>query len=332
MSGFVIKNKMKKIILITVAAACLFVKAAAQEKSPLSVYASFDGAYYPHSMNKTESLHFSPVTGVYQECQARIRAHADYKIDTPLGSHFLLSGANVGLNSTLEITPITIRPMFNISFSPVPFLVFKAGGAGGFGWKLMSFDGVAETNTDTAEYEHISSFKHLYYDYFAGITFQFDTGALVPGKWTHILILADYQVINKNVTGLKKGVFGKWQGTDNFANGWQYDFNAVLAWQLPFRVYRVGVMGELFGYLEDDAYGEYSSKDNYNSKFMNAVITPMMQIHISKSNDLTLAADFANRRAYSTNHEKPSEEPFLNYVGHEWIFSRIAFSIVHTFK
>jgi len=304
-----------------------------QEKN-LQVYLTLDAAYYPESEHRTSSAHLSKLTGAYYGLEGRATLGANYTIATPLGDHWLLKDANLAIASAIELSPVTLKPKFSLAFTPLPFIEFSAGSDVGTGWTLFGWEGMSilnkAANMNDADYEDLTPFKHWYYDFWLQGTFQFDTGAIWSGDWTHVLFLASYQVMYAALTGVGDDEIWEWQASDNMANGWQFYANAILAYQMPKMVNRVGFLFELEGHFDKDDYVVLNGND-YKGDFKTASISPFAQIKFNEKNTLTILASVSSRRAFEEEHDETTVEPYLNYIGYEWYFNRIALSYTHMF-
>ncbi len=303
-----------------------------EKDSPLSFNSTFDLALDPEAERRPGATHFSHLVSPYEMIEARFRFNIEYKLLTPLGENALLKDSNVVLKAVEELTPINCRQVVQAAFTPVPFLVFSAGASIGTGWHIdHQFGGLRKVNVNTGKYEDLTTFKNFYYDFYGEALFQFDTGEVFPGDWNHVQLLASYNAAYKKMTGLKKGEAGKWSGTDNFASGWLYDSIVVLAYKMPCRFYRAGVMSEFWGHYNADDYGEAGCKENFNGSYMTVSIAPFTQAKVTEKDNITLLAEFQARRAFKEEHFDYSKETQLHYTGREWYLMRIAVQWEHRF-
>ena len=294
----------------------------------LSFYTTVDFAYYPASAHaNTVSNHFSMINGAYSGLEGRVEGGLNYVIPTPLGDNWLVNSANVTLNGALELTPISVKSAAKVSFTPVPFLVFSAGIQEGTGWEIPGLmQGMAAYNG--TDYANLTAFKNNFVKWWAQGTFQFDTGALIPGDWTHIVMMYSYQVYYEGMTGVADGQLWSWQGSKDKVNGLCEYMCGILAYQMPIPLYRVGVMVESNGHYSASDYGVYG--DSYNGSFKTISISPLAQINIGSHDQLTTLLGFSSRRAYS-DYDKTKTEATLTYVSREWFFNRVALSWTHNF-
>ena len=301
-----------------------------ENESPVSMYLQVNAAYYPKSECITGDTHFAPITGPYSGLEGSITYGADYKINTPLGDNWLVSGANVVLGGALEATPISVKPNVSVEFTPLPFLVFKAGASVGWGWNIGAIEGLCVLNEKSKDYESISTFDHPYYDFWGSGTFQFDTGAIFPGDWTHVVTLATYTVKYSGIAGLDSDAIYEWQCSKNKARGLVYEAQCVLGYQMPLPLKLAGVMVKADGHFNGADYGKFNEK--YNGAFTTVAISPVMQFQIGAKDSIFCLFDFSSRRSFDGKYTRDGESLYLKNTGREWYFQRFALSWTHTLK
>lgn len=324
--------KFTKSALVLAACALLTFPLIAEE-NPLSFDIGVDFAYYPKAENvptgvgTKDVLRFAPTTGAYAGLEGRINLSGEYKIPTPLGSHWLVKDANVTVRETFEITPISIAPSTTVSFTPVPFLVFEGGYKVGTGWNFIGLQGMAVNPDDgaTNTYTDLPVFGNVFSKYWVQGTFQFDTGALAEGDWNHVQTMYSYQVYYEGLTGVSDQTVWCWQATGNKVNGVKEYQQAILAYQMPMVWSRVGIIFESDRYLNANAFANPA----YNGNFRDMNLSLMSQFSFTDKDTLTVLFNFANRRTYETITDTP--DPYLNNTGAEWYFKRFALSYSHKF-
>lgn len=294
------------------------------ENTALSITTDF--AFYPKSDYIAGKDHFAPLTGFYSGLEGRVVGKFTYTIPTPLGESWLVSGANVELTSTFELTPITAKPGVQVTFTPLPFLVFNAGTEIGSGWSLFGLNGIGTYNGVDA-YTASPAFSQWFWKAWAQATFQFDTGALIKGDWSHVVMLFTYQVYYHALLGQENQSLWLWQNSGNRVNGLQQYMQAVLAYQMPLVLKRVGLMFEMDGYLDENAF----ANPLYDGDFMSISLSPLLQFEFDSHNSLSVLFGFSSRRSFATSHEKDAQEPHLAATGREWYFKRLALSYTYQF-
>lgn len=302
-----------------------------EETSPLSVYLTTDLLYYPESKTQPGSsgTHFAGLTGAYSGFECRTQLFVDYMIKTPLGDHWLLKDANVVLTGAFELTPLSVRPQLALGFQPFPFLVFKGGGSIGFGWNMLGFEGLCALDEKSKKYEALSIFSHPFYEVWAQGTLMFDTGALVPGDWNHLIMLASYKTFFSGIAGLGRHTPYGWQGDKNRVEGLQYEFCGILAYQMPLVLYRAGFMYTAYGHFDGGDYGDFDA--SYDGAFTQHSLAGLCQFKFAEKDELTCIAQFSTRRSFDKELDEAEDALFAQKVGTEWFFQRLIFSWSHKF-
>lgn len=320
----------KKLLTLSLLPAALFAGEADEStKSHLDLSLTTIAAIYTDVDYEAGDDHFAGLNGPFSGAKAVTRFNATYTLPTPLGEHWLLKGANVKFNGIFELSPLTIRPLVGLDFTPVPFLVFSAGGSIGTGWNPLGFDGMSVYSLKKQEYKSLTPFGNYYYDYWAKATFQFDTGALIEGDWSHVVMQASYKWIYEGITGVDDGDLWSWQVFPGEANGWQYDVTAVLGYQMPIALQMVGFMAEFYGHYDPADYKKVYQ--GFDGDFMWIDLSLLLNFKFNAKNELMTLITFEGGRSFATDHENADEEPLLKKTGREWSFYRIAFSWDHKF-
>ena len=323
------KKLLFTLIFTLVAAAGAFAAEDESAEPSWKFTAVTDFAWYPKSAYVADTTsHFAPITGAYSGVQIRTTFNAAYKIPVLTSSGALFSGNNVTLTGSLELTPITLMPKVSISFTPIAFLNFSAGGMAGTGWDLIGMQAMSQYNSLSVAYDSLPAFSTWYFKGWANGTFMFDVAALWPGDWHHIVTVATYEVSYTTMTNETSAVWD-WQTSKNSATGLQFYQSYVLGYQMPTIVSIVGVRAELAGHYDAGDYGVYAN--NLNGSFITMDVSPLMQLTFSKKDSMYIMFNFESRRGFAEVHTKTDEEPLLTYTGSEWFFNRVAFSWTHTF-
>lgn len=333
--------KFKKLILLFVFLISLSNNFFAQKKSNWAFDLTTQGAYYTKTNYVKGNNHFAPLSNIYSTIELKTTFNANYKISTPLGNHFLLKPSNIIINSGLEICPVTIRPVLSVKFTPLPFIIIESGASIGTGWGLFGMQGLAILDKEKLEYNNgrikessidykdCTPFVDYYYYLWTKGTFQFDTGAIIQGDWTHVIMQLSYTVNYSGLTSADKNDIWLWQTANNKANGFGYQFDYLLAYQMPIFINMAGIMGDVFGYYDSDSYGDVG--DSYNGSYKTVDISPFLKFNITKNDSLFTLFNFRCRRSFNQDHNSQKEEIFMEQTGDEWFFYRIAFNWIHNF-
>ncbi len=287
---------------------------------------STDFAYYPKSDYVEGATHFAPLTGPYSAVEGRVTGYADYSISTPLGDHWLLKSAEVVLEGSLEVSPVSLMPGVSVKFTPLPFLIFRAGVQSGTGWNLGGLQGMASFN-GADSYTDDAPFSVWLLRWFVEGTFQFDTGAVWPGDWTHFQVMYTYQLFYEHLTSHGKSDVWMWQCSGNKANGLQNYQSLVLAYAMPMVFSRAGVLCEWEGHFDASDYGTSA----FGGNFEKVSISPLAQFTFGQHDSLSVLLGFSSRRSFEEPHSVSYVEPLLTYAGYEWYFNRLVLRWVHSF-
>lgn len=299
------------------------------EESGVSLSLTTDFAWYPKYDFKPGDDHFSGVSGPFDGIKGITRLDASYALPTPLGRHWLVNGANVEFTGGFEICPVSVRTIASIGFTPVPFWVFETGASVGTGWTLLGLEGMSNYDFEKGEYKDITPFAHYYRDFWVSGTFQFDTGALIEGDWSHVVMMVTYELLFAGLTGIDDGDVWQWQTTKNKANGWQYDLVGVLGYKMPLVLSMVGVMADFYGHFDSSDYGKIGKR--FDGDFMTVDLCLLLTFDLNKTNSLTVMIEFERNRSFETEHEEYEEEPLLKASGAEWAFYMVALRWMHNF-
>lgn len=305
---------------------CLNIKLNATNNT--SAHWSFDltsdFVYYPLVDFVPGSSHFAPISGALDTLAFRFTGNANYYIPLNLGSHWIYDDSNLIFQSTLELTPVTFKAQESIFFNPYPFLELQTGVSAAIGWNFGNVMNLYGFNQNTLEYEELSTFKNMYYEWFIKTTIMFDLGYVIPGDWTHVIFLTDYKIYYARLTGIKPKEVYFWQTTPGLTNGWQFDYRLILGYQFPKYVYRTGIILLFSGHFDPKDYGQYT--ESYYGRFKKISISPFVQLKLSENNMLSFLIEISSRRSFSQAHTKLTEEILLDYSGREWFFNMFGIS------
>lgn len=289
-----------------------------------------DLAFYPKSDYVTGATHYAPVTGIYDGFECRTTLHARYTIPVPFNDTMLFSGNTLSFDAGLAISPISIMPKLMVSFTPVAFFNFFAGANLGTAWEFLGIKSLSRYDSAKGGYEQMVTFKTWFYQFWICSTFMFDTAALFPGDWNHIIMAASYEL---NYSGLlnadnNSGLF-QWQTTRGMTEGLQYVSTFTAGYQMPLKLSLVGAQLELSGYMNGSDFEDTYKK--YDGAFMTISMSPLAQITLNKKDSIFLLAVFSSRRSFEQEHDKADDEPLLTQSGREWYFRRLSCSWTHMF-
>ncbi|MBP5251897.1 MAG: hypothetical protein J6Z17_05740 [Treponema sp.] len=302
-----------------------------EESSPWDIYVQTDFSYSPGSEIKPGKTHFSFPNEVFYSVLFRSTLKADYRINTPLGETFLTKDANIVLESLFEVSPVSIKPGFLVTFTPLPFLSFYAGTQIGTAWSFIEKNGMEKYVLSEESYKALDPFSSWYSKSLLGAKFQFDTGAVWKGDWTHVVALAQYTLAYTKLTGVPDGTPWSWQTTEHYINGLNYEWYFVLGYQMPLKLSLAGFCCDLYGYYESAPIDSIYS--DFNAYFMTCETGPFVFIKINEHNSLTVQLTFMNRRSFTKKEgaDDPNRHPLLVSQGTEFYFDSLGFRWTYTF-
>lgn len=289
-----------------------------------------DFAYYPKSDFKKGGTHFAPVTSLAGNTEMRTTLHAAYTVPFSFSNNPLFEGCNFSVDTALELTPISIMPKLKFSITPAAFFNFQAGANIGTAWELTGIKSLSWYNSTKVEYEQMNAFETWYYQMWICSTLMFDTAAIFPGDWNHIVMAASWEL---NYAGLlnedSECDLFQWQTADGQTEGAKYVSSYLIGYQMPLKLSLIGVQAEFSGYMHKSDFAD--KYDKYEGDFMKVSVNPLCQIDLSEKDSIFLLARISSRRSFKEKHTKTEQEPLLTKSGREWIFDCVACSWTHKF-
>ncbi|MFW6363188.1 MAG: hypothetical protein ACOC0D_05020 [Spirochaeta sp.] len=166
-----------------------------------------------------------------------LEAQATYaaSMRVPLGGTGLLTqGNNVEFLLHGAVNPVSISGGAAVVFTPVAVLQLEAAAEAGSGWYLAAVDangiGVLQ---DTADNRYSrEAFDGAVVRSRLGAALQFDTGAVIDGDWTSLLMRSYHGLHLAYHTGAGSRPW-EYMAVQDQLNGWSYRSDSVVAYQLP---------------------------------------------------------------------------------------------------
>ncbi len=250
-----------------------------------------------------------------------------------VGDGPLFSGNSVRAKFTWELSPVSSSAIGQFSFSPIAFLVFDAGASVGTGWSLGPFHGLSLNRPAAAALDPIDFGGAVWSAWGAG-TFQFDFGAVFPGKWSHVVLLATAKVQYAANTGAADGEAWDWENErDDYFNGARFNGTYVLAYQMPARLNLIGVMAESeewLGSVRD--LSPMASSGGWGSDFRLWYVNALANFSFGKRDSLTVIGQFRCSQDWTDGTALERYFGDRDYDGAIWYLRRVVFSYTHVFK
>jgi len=220
------------------------------------------------------------------------------------GSNPLVSGNNVNLVLSAEVTPISVDGIFKTVFTPIAFLEFSAGGKIGSGWFLKFGDGYirgiglnySDNDEGYSEYDG-SAFDSINWRVFGGGLFQFSLAALIPGDWTHVVMQTYHEISYRANTRASNGESWYYENdAGENRNGLVYSGNILFGYQMPRRplfLNMIAFQAELGKCLYNQPGGKVWGDDLISWHFAG-----VLQFAFTNNFDVFLLAQFRSQRNF----------------------------------
>ncbi len=252
-----------------------------------------------------------------------------HKIKIPFlqGNNVLTSGNNVLFNMKGFLSPISSKILFSATITPIAFLNFQTGYCAGTGWDFFGiFTGLGLVDKTTGD-TRMDSFSGIVSRAWLAATFQFDLGAIMPGKWNHIITLVQSKLQYQNFSAA--GADDPWQFENDDGedfNGYRYKGTYLLGYSLPFKIKTIAFLLETEQNLFKNKDRSPMADGGWGSDFIKMTFGPLATIKLSGNSSITVLVQFAREKNYT--EETIFNNYFENreYSGSYIQFQRIAFS------
>lgn len=177
------------------------------------------------------------------------KADVGYTLKFPMleGEGPLFSGNNLKVKLNVGASPIAVTGALDFILTPVAIAEVSLGGGAGTGWDfpLMNLEGlrIGPSLGAPLASDHLGG---VHYFGRAGGALQFDTGAILSGDWSSILVRTYHELNYKGYTNATNPQAWEYEIGGAQVNGFNYKGEYILAYQMPLRVNLVGVQLESF--------------------------------------------------------------------------------------
>ncbi len=234
------------------------------------------------------------------------------------GAGPLFSANNLRLRLSGSASPVSANASASLHLTPRALVEVSAGGRAGTGWtrplmgglyRLQKTDAAGPSGNEPGAEAEDDPFGGIYYKLKTGAAFQFDTGAVYPGEWTHVLVRT-YQEINRRAyTGAGDGELWDYEISGALVNGIHYYANYFLGYQTPTVVNILGIL------LETDRF-DIGAGGKAGPLFLTLGLTA--NLTITERLHLVLLPQFTSRRIDADRRTSSKEDLF---------FKRFAFQL-----
>lgn len=227
-----------------------------------------------------------------------------------------------------EISPVSLNVGGEISLSPLAILVFSGGGKVGTGWTLLSFTGLAlNPPTNTNHTQTPTPFGGAVVELWGKGAFQFDTGAVIPGEWSHILLYTEHVLDYRMLTSADDTTPWLYEADSgqNY-NGWRYLTTSVIAYQMPLVLRNIGGLLSTTTRISHRQDSPLASS-GWGSDYTEWVFGPLAYFE-GKHHSLTILLQWYTERQYSLKeghfttwkYEKTDVKPYRIALSYAYRF------------
>jgi hypothetical protein len=257
----------------------------------------------------------------------------DIKVPFMQGTEALTSGNNILYSFKGTFSPVSLQAITTATFTPLAFLNMQAGSSIGAGWNAGFSNGLG-LNIDGTGTASEDSLKGIVFESWFSGTFQFDLGALIPGKWTHILLAVTSKLAYKHYSAASADEPWLFQADagENF-NGFSYFGTYILGYKLPYKADTIAFLIETEQMLFNNSNrSPMDSIAGWGSDFVKTTFGPLVNIQLSDTSSIIILIQFAREKSFTDN--TIFNNYFINrdYNGSYIDLQRIAFSYTMEIK
>ena len=175
------------------------------------------------------------------------KADVSYTLKMPMleGDGPLFSGNNLKVKAHVGVSPIAVTGSIDAVLTPIAIAEISLGGGAGTGWDLplMSLEGLRLDSAGSLASDQLGG---LYYFGRAGIALQFDTGAILSGDWSSVLVRAYHELNYQGYSNAEAAQAWEYETGGAAVNGFNCKGEYILAYQMPLPLNLVGAQFEWY--------------------------------------------------------------------------------------
>ncbi|QEN06919.1 hypothetical protein EXM22_02510 [Oceanispirochaeta crateris] len=262
-----------------------------------------------------------------------LQLYIDHTITVPFlqGTSPLTKDNNIKFGFRGSLAPVVAYVQTKAVITPIAFLNFELGYSIGSGWSGLGFNGIGLNNDGTGIPES-DPFPGAVMETWMSGTFQFDMAAVRPGKWNHVVVVANGKFKNMYFTAAGSDDAWQWKADDgeNF-NGNMFLGTYVLGYQMPLQVDMIGFMVETEQYIGDVKDKSTMASNGWGSDFVEVKFGPLANVTFDEKNSVTALLQFKTDRLYSDDSIHDNYYATRNYESTYVKIHRIALAYKHKF-
>jgi hypothetical protein len=234
--------------------------------------------------------------------EAKLTCSQSFTVPFLRGDHFLVSGNNIQLNLSAELSPISLNGIAEAVLTPAAFFQAAAGGAIGTGWNIELFGGEIRgiginrpTGVTGKRTVDGSALDGIFGKGYLGGALQFDMAAIFPGEWHHVVFRSYHEINYKAYSRAAGGEAWFFENDDGEnQNGFNYYGNYLIGYQMPILLDTVALLAEMRQYLYDTPNG-----GQWGDSLGRWELSIVMNFAVTKQFSAALITQFLTLRNYT---------------------------------
>ena len=206
----------------------------------------------------------------------------------------LFSDNNLEFKFDGVLSPVSVNSLGEIIWTPIAVFKLSSGFGIGTGWNLIGFDGLGRNIPSAGNNAPLSEpFSGAVYKFWSSFTFQFDLGAIMPGKWTHIVVVTVSRFEYRAFTLADADTPWQYEADEGEnLNGWKYYGTYLAGYKMPLIVDFIGFLIKSEEYIDSNRWRSTISSGGWGSDFVTWNFGPLVNFHIAEKSWLTLLVQF----------------------------------------
>lgn len=273
-----------------------------------------------------------------------LKAYYTFQMEFPAmrANNAMMKGNNIKFKTRANISPVSFEVGPYLELTPIAFLVFEFGSKIGTGWDFspLNLNGLA-INDPTFRFTD----NQKAFDATSGVLsttkmqakLQFDVGALIPGDWTHFVVVAIQNVEYQYFSGANNNQYWRWEhDAGENQNGFVWYQTYVVGYQMPTAPGYLDMVGMLIETEQKLTGKDDSTMDSggWGSDFISCAFGPLFNFKFNEHHSLAVIFQFKTARQYTdaTMAHRYFEHRSVNTGSPTYVyFDRFALSYTMTY-
>lgn len=229
-----------------------------------------------------------------------INTRVNYTVEIPAlrADNILMRGNTLQIKGAAVLSPVSCTGIAELNITPLAILKLLVSASLGSGWDIPIAYGLKLNQRIEGTHENVFSGAPLsacvWGIKFGGIL-QFDTGAVFPGQWNHIVMQTYHslQYRSCSIAGPQEAWLFEADAGENL-NGWVYTANLTIGYQIPPINTLAGFHGEVKRSLYNSLNGELWGEDLWYWVF-----GPAADIRFGKKLSATIMVQWRSLKNYT---------------------------------